>query len=262
MMIKNTILSSLKQSFQIKNKKLLFAGLFVLQALTVILAAWIFAHYYLIIVDLLAKMMQTLESIDPSTMITLQQSMVMQLNYKVLFSTFLEGMFLLYLVYIVINGINWDLTNLLVNKKLKFPMYLLQYGILAFIFTIPAIIVFRIILRGLLDLDFFYPMKLISIGIILVTWYFMMIAFALINKYKLRQIKEHLKQTFVIGYKKAKMLVPTYLIIVLVMSAFFSVVYYLQDSAYLSVTFISIILFMLAVVWSRIYFLTTMKNLS
>jgi hypothetical protein len=260
--MKSQIISSLKQSFQIKNKKLLFAGLFVLQALTVIFVSWIFAHYYLIIVDLLAKMMQSLEGINAENMVTLQQSMVMQLNYKVLFSTFLQGMFLLYLVYIVINGINWDLSNLFVNKKLKFPIYLVQYGILAFIFTIPAIFVFRIILRSLLDLDFFYPMKLISVGIILVTWYFMMIAFALINKYEIKQIKEHLKQTFVIGYKKAKILIPAYLIIILIMSAFFSIVYYLQDSAYLSVMILSIILLMLAVVWCRIYFLTTMKNLS
>jgi hypothetical protein len=260
--MKSTILSSLKQSFQIKNRKLLFFILFVLQTGVVILVSWIFVHYYLIIVELLAKMLQAMESINPETMVTLQQSMALQLNYKNVFSLFLQGMFLMYLVYIVINGINWDLSNMFVNKKLGFPMYEIQYGILAFIFTIPAMIVFRIILKGLLNLDFFYPMKLISIGIILVTWYFMMISFALINKYEIKQIKEHLKQTFVLGYKKAKILVPTYLIIVLVISVFFSVVYKLQDSAYLSAIILSIILLMLAVVWCRIYFLTTMKNLS
>ncbi|MBW2981352.1 hypothetical protein KY343_00600 [Candidatus Woesearchaeota archaeon] len=212
--------------------------------------------------NLLNSIIQGIEQLTPESLADMQQSLRMYANLEKVTSTFSLAILVMYLVYAVLNGLNWDFTNMLVNKKLKFPKYEAQFAVLAFIFLLPAMIIFRAILNSLIQLDFLYPMKIIAGLIILATWYFMMIAFALINKYKLNKLKQHLKQTFIIGCKKAKILIPTYLIIIVVLSAFFTLIYLVQDIESLSVLILSIVLFMLSIVWSRIYFLTTMKNLS
>jgi hypothetical protein len=236
--------------------------LFVIQTGFIILISYLFVHYFTEVVEVLEPMMQSIEQMSPDTLIGTQESLMLYANLKKVTGIFSLAALVIYLIYAILNGLNWDFTNLFVNKKLGFPMYEIQFSVLAFIFLLPAMIVFRIILKSLVQLEFLYPAKIIAGLIVLVTWYFMLISFALINKYKLSQLKKHLLQTFVIGYKKAKILIPTYAIIIAVISGFLYLVYLLQDSAYLSVTFLSLILFIIAVVWTRIYFLTTMKNLS
>lgn len=256
------IILSLKQSFQIENKKLLFLLLFIIQAGFIVLISYLFVHYFTAVMELLNSMIQSIEQISPDTLINTQQNLLLYANLKKVTRIFSLAILVMYLTYVILNGLNWDFTNLFVNKKLGFPGYEIQFAVLAFIFLLPAMIIFRVILKSLIQLDFLYPLKIIFAAIILATWYFMMISFALINKYKLNQLKKHLLKTFIIGYKKAGILIPTYIIIIAVLSAFLYLVYLLQDSAYLSATFLSLILFIIAVVWSRIYFLTTMKNLS
>ena len=258
--MKSQILSSLKQSFAIKNKKLLFLILFIIQTGFIILVSYLFIHYYTIITGLLNSIMQAINQITPESIMGSQTSILLT-GYKSIVKNFTIALTVIYLSYAVINGFIWNLSNLIVNEKEDFWIYQLQFLILALIFLFPSYIFFRIILRSLIDIDFLYPMKIIFIVIFLITWYFMMLSFALINKYKLNQLKEHLKQTFIIGYKKAGVLISTYLIILAVLSAFFALIYLVQDSAYLSVIFLSISLFIIALILSRIYFLITIRNI-
>ncbi|MBW2965619.1 hypothetical protein KY342_00780 [Candidatus Woesearchaeota archaeon] len=259
--MKSSILNSLKQSFAIKDKKLLFLMLFLVQVGFIVLISYLFVHYYTVIMELLSSMMQAVNEIDLENIMGISRSSVLFTGYKQMVRTFTTAITVLYFAYALINGFVWNLSNHIVNGKEDFWKYQLQFLVLALIFLFPAYIFFRIILSSLIKLDFLYPMKLITVLIILITWYFMMIGFGLINKYKFNQLKKHLKQTFIVGYRKAGILIPTYLIILAVLLAFFGFIYLVQDSVYLSLLVFSILLFLIALMWTRIYFLVTMKNI-
>jgi hypothetical protein len=211
--------------------------------------------------DLLAPMMQAVSEIDLQNILSVSQSSVLFSGYSQIVRSFATGILVLYLTYAAINGIIWHISNFCVTGKNNFWKYQLQFFVLSFIFLFSAYVIFRIIHKSLINLDFLYPMKIITVIIILATWYFMMISFALINKYKLKQLKKHLKQTFITGYRKAKILIPTHLIILAVIFFTFYLIYISQDSIYLSALFLAIFLFLCALVWSRLYFLMTMKNI-
>jgi len=253
------IISSLKQSFQIKDKKLLFLLLFIIQTAFLGIIIYAFMHYFTLFLNFLNFAVQSLDNISSSSIF--QQNFLLDASMKSASNILLKGIGVLYAAYVLLNGLNWDFTNMFVNKKLSFPFYEIHFAVLAFIFLFPAMVIIKIIVNSLIKLGLPEPMQILFYLVLIITWYFMMISFALINKYDLSQIKEHLKETFKIGYRKAEILVPTYIIILLVLSAFITLFYFLQELPYLSVTLLSIILFIIAAVWTRIYFLTTMKNL-
>ena len=259
--MKPTILPSLKQSFTIEDKKIYCFILFLAQAGFVILLSYLFVHYYTIIMELLGGMMQAASKIDFDNIMSISRSSILFSGYSQIVKSFVKALTLIYLSYAVINGFVWNISNYCVSGKKISLMYQLQFLILALIFLFPSYIFFRIIHKSLISIDFLYPMKIITIAIILATWYFMMIAFALINKYKISQLKNHLKQTFAIGFKKYMILIPTYLIILMVLILAFYFLYAVQDSVYLSALIFGIFLFLWALVWSRLYFLVTMKNI-
>jgi len=254
----NKTINTLKQSFRlIKQNKALFTLLFFLQTGFIVLISYIFIHYYIIITDSLAGISQLMETIKLDTA-NMQQMLAINTQYNSTLKIAILAFVLAYLSYVLINGLIWDLSNKLVNKKFQFPKYEFQFALLTIIFTLPAILIFRAILKSLISLQFVEPMKIVFIAIIIITWYFMMIAFSLIQKHDLKQI---LKKAFIIGCKKAKILIPAYLIIIIILSLILYLVYYAAITSSLLLIIISLILLVESIIWSRIYFLTTAKNL-
>jgi len=233
----NKILSSLKQSFQIKNKKLLFLLLFIIQIGFFAVIIYLFIHYYTVFIESLDSVIQGIEQISPDSLPGMQQTLALYANMKNTTNILFTGLLAVYLAYALVNSLNWDFTNLLLNKKLGFPKYEIHFAVLAFIFLLPAMIMTKIVISSLVKIGFPEPMQVLFYLILLITWYFMMISFALINKYDLSQLKQHLKQTFIIGCKKAKILIPTCLIIIAVLALFIYLISLLQDVPYLHVVF-------------------------
>jgi len=259
--MRSIILKSLKQSFTLEDRKFYCFLLFLFQASFIILFSYFFVRFYINIIELLGSMIESVSKIDFDNVVSISQSAELFSGYDEIIKYFAIALAVLYLTYALINSIIWHISNYCVSGENNFWKYNLHFLILSFIFIFPAYFLFRIIHGSLINFDFLSPTKIVVAAIILITWYFMMISFALINKYKIKQLKKHLKQTFIIGYRKALILIPTYLIIISAILLSFYLIYLAQDSIYLSALLLSVFLFLWVLVWSRLYFLITMRNI-
>ena len=80
--MKSIILSSLKQSFQIKDKKLLFFLLFLIQTGFIVLISYLFVHYYNLIMTSLNAVINTLAETPIGTDFTPQQSLLLYTHFR------------------------------------------------------------------------------------------------------------------------------------------------------------------------------------
>jgi hypothetical protein len=180
------------------------------------------------------------------------------------YSSFIAALVLLlvlsYIVYLVLNGINWSLTNKLVNENQSFLRFFPKYMVLTLIFTIPLMIISYFFLR-LITLTGLQAMLFTILAVIvLVFWYFMTISFGLIHQYRFRAFKTHLSQTFKIGVMKARTLVPIALLIIVILAVLTALISLSAEIFPLLAVFIAI--FILALVWTRILCMTAVRNVS
>lgn len=261
---KKVVASSLKNSFRnIANNKFLFVIVFLTQILFVILLSFVFTYYAINIGQYAKTILEPLQEsgLEQGDITSLYKDPVAIMDaYDSMISNILMFFLSVYLLYIVLNGINWDITDNIVYKDIRFLHYQAYFAILSVIFTIPAVIVINIISNIFLNIQAVAAVIIIGFVILLIALYHMYISFSLISKYKIKEIGPLLKETFVLGYQNFWTLLPTYIIMIIVSIAPIFLMYLtIERNAFL--LFGSVILFILCIVWSRLYFLTTMKEI-
>lgn len=161
-----------------------------------------------------------------------------------------------FVVYVLINGLNWELSHYIIHKRTKIREYIPGFAILTLIFTIPLVILEKLFVTLTLKTMSIIPFTIFPI-LIIVDFYFMYISFAVLKQ---RNIKETLKTTFKLGIKNAKTLIPTYLILTLIPVLAFLLFYYTLEIGLL-VNFLTLTLFATSFVAIRMYFLNLIKEL-
>lgn len=275
----NIISNSLKESFSIikKNKKI-FLLLFILQVIFISLISFINVNYQ-------TKMLQSTKSIieyldelntdETSFGLDLIQRksplgpdpllISRNFNYIIYNLQFLLAYSLI--IFILLNGFIWFLTSNLVYKKSliikklpkEFFVYVLKFGFIMIIFSFLIYLFGYSTLKSFLNpllaqTANFTPLLLITLAL----FYFIYIAFSLLSKIKLKYL---IRNLFKIGIKKAHIILSAYIIIIIVISTFSSLSFYLIEKN-LFLLFISTILTILTLIWSRIFLILVVEKLS
>jgi MFS family permease len=263
----NLILSSLKESVRtIKKKKTYFAVLFVVQLAFLLVISAVFMHYSIKIGEDAQKVIEPLGNVSASlspadTSTLLKQSAPVYEAYNRLVSNVLMFLFLSFILYMFLNGVVWDIANLMVNEKSPFIRYQLMFGVSAFVFTFIALLFGGFFLRFLTYIGNNQIALILEILLCMAITYFAFISFGLINRYDTSQIKDFLKHAVFLGYKKFWTLIFSYLLMLLVISLFGGLIYFLLYSA-MPALILSAILFILALIWGKIFFLTVVRKVA
>jgi hypothetical protein len=261
----NLISKSLKESFTIiRDKKSYFAILFLTQLAFMIVISALFVHYSIQIGENAQKVIEPLSEISPEitpveTTRILQESDAINTAYNIMVQKIIMLLGLGFLAYILLNGITWDIANLMVNEKSSFLQYEIMFGISTFIFAFVAILFSGFFLRLLTYLGNNELAALIGLLLYIIVTYFAYISFGLINKYNTKKIKEFIKHTVNLGYNKLSILIFSYLLMTVVVVLFAGIVYQLVNSA-IPGMLLSLIILILTMNWAKIYFLVTVKN--
>ena len=278
----NAIKESLQESFQIikKNKKA-FLLLFILQAAFISLISLINISYQTKVLQSSQAIIEYLDELkfdqssvgldllekksplgpDPLLISRNFNSVLYNLKFLIFYSLS---------AFILLNGIIWFLTGNLANKnpfnlkKMKiffkcFFIYIIKFGLIKSISSFLIYLFGYSTLRSFLNPlsaqnANFMPLLLITLAML----YFIYIAFPLLYNAKLKNI---LKNLFKIGIKKAHIILSAYLIIILAISLFSLLFFYLiEKNLFLLLTSMAFIVLIL--VWARIFLILVVEKLS
>ncbi len=263
----NTILSSLKESFKIiKSKKRYFSFLFITQLIFLLVISLLLLNYSGNIGEEIENMVAPIEDISNTTMMTsaesymaLEELEAVETAYSNIIKYLIMFGLLLFLSYIFINGINWGIADLIVNKNSSFKRYLLMFGISFLFFAFLGALFSGFFLRLSTYTGSNQLIAFIGIILFIIITYLAYISFGLVHKYNPKKTKEFLKHTLKLAYKKPEILVFSYLIIFLT-TLFFAAVVYKLLYASMPYLILSIIFLILALNWGKVFFLTAVKN--
>jgi hypothetical protein len=263
--MRNIIKASLKNSFKnISKNKGLFAVLFITQLAFIIILSVIFTKYA---VEISSHAQAVMEPLQDSALVEMDITALYKnptdiyQEYKQMLSSIFMFFLFVYLCYIVINGINWDISNMILGGKCRCMHYLGTFAILFLIFTLPAVLLINIISKIFFSIELAAAIIILGLAIFLIAIYFMYISFSLINKYKLKDLKKLLKHTFKIGFKNVPVLVTTHIIMLTPQIILLALIYRLLEANFFLLILL-IILYIKAINWARIYFLTTVKEIT
>ncbi|MBD3249084.1 hypothetical protein GF336_03490 [Candidatus Woesearchaeota archaeon] len=239
--------------------RIYFIILFFTQIAFIIAISAIFANYALEFSESAQKVIEPMGELTDQRSIMDQDLSGMMAAYDQMISSVMHFLLFSFIVYIIFNGINWDLSLLIVNDKEKFMRTIAQFGIFTLIFGIPALFLISIISRIVLSLNITSSLLVFISILLIIVSYFMHISFSLIHEYKIREIKHHIKRTFSMGIRKTKHLVPVYLINLTAIAGFFALVALAADKD-LGLSALTIIAFVLVMNITRLYFITAVKK--
>ena len=262
----NTLKSSLKQSIKlIKKHKFIFLVLFATQLLLMIISSTVFINFSISMGEDINAFLAPMENIsmesEEEILTSLEPMMEKYSHYQAIVKNMALFIVTMFALYIVINSINWNLSNFVLNQKSFFFKYQLKFGILFLVFILPLVAVINFASGYIFSIEQIEIAIPIYLAVSLIFLYFMYISFANINKIKnLKQIPDIVKQSFIIGIKNVKILIPT-----LILTTGLPVLALYAISAQLEANFL-LLLFLIAVFivlinWGRITLLIVIKNL-
>lgn len=158
-------------------------------------------------------------------------------------------MFFILPAYILIGGVSWSITNSMVKKtdRRGVHKHLSKFGLLS---LISFLIIFLFLYPNLNPNVLFkgFPAQAIML-ISIIVFYFMFISFSLIRQ---TSMKEMPKKLFLIGIKKMHIIILSYFIMAAVI-VFFTISTIILVEYNLVIMSLSFILFILSIVWSRLF---------
>jgi len=171
------------------------------------------------------------------------------------------------IIFILLNGFIWFLTCNLINKNFKSLKiniknlfnYIFKFGLIALIFSFLAyLIAFSTLESSLNPFEETQKSSFAPLLLVPVLFYFMYLAFPLLNKV---QFKNILKNLFNLGIKKAHIVLLADLLTILIISVFSFLLFYLAEQN-IFLVFVSTILLTLSFVWSRIFLALVVDKLN
>ncbi len=271
-MKKNIILKSLKETFSlIRKHKLLILVLFLLQILFFSVLTFTQINYQVAIATNLQSMSQSLDNLalDDETIAQKisEKGDILDISgiyasYDKIMETLRILIIVSFLIFAVMNGINWAFTDNLIKKKSikQFFTYLWKFILLALLYGVVILtLLFLFIRTAFMGLETGDNPVFIALLLILglVAFYFMFISFALIGKANLKDI---FKKTFKIGIKKAHVILLAYMMNLAVIVLFFYLLYLIIEVNFV-LFFIVTLLFFFIFVLTRIFFILVVDKL-
>jgi hypothetical protein len=171
----------------------------------------------------------------------------------------------IYILWIIFKGINWKLCHKICKKDFPLLSFLKRFALVnifwGIILTIISYIFFRIwMVNTMADVAPISPVltTVLYVIFLILIFYFGMISYCLIPKMKTRAL---LKETFRLGFKKARIIVGGFLIAAIV----FVIIDLLLRLAFIIWTplmwILGIFILIPAFTWGRIYFILLINNL-
>lgn len=253
-----------KDSFRkIWKHRMLFLVLFFTQLVFFGLIGYAGVHYYVETMDNAASMLEQFENLSEEQISSMQlpEPYTFYENYQGMIYNLLMGVVVMYLVFLIFEGINWNLTNVIVNKArhLKEMLwYQLKYAALFLIFTIPLLLIVLGLVKSISMLGSNTQFVIGTFAFGLIDAYFLSIALGICHKYRMRELLKILKRTFVLGYTKAGALVPVGLVIFIAFAAAGALLYY-STFSFIALA-LSAVLFILIVNFGRVYCMAAVKD--
>jgi hypothetical protein len=253
------IKEAIKDSFRyIKKSPLLFIILFFTQLIFIILMSVVFVFYATHIGEYASKIMESLQNVSEATIYQLPIQDITAASSQFVHSVIMFFVFS-YLLYIILNGINWDISNIIVTEYDKILHHHISYALLALLFTIPSMIIINVLSKLFFSLELISAFIIVGLIVLLISVYFMYISFSLIKEYKPKDFGKLLKRAYDIGMTQFRLMFPIYLIMILAIAVPFGLIYLTIEMNFLLLLG-SIVLFILGINWSRIFFLTVMEE--
>ena len=273
--MKNPILSSFKELLKLmKRHKPIIMGLFLLQIVFFSVLFFINVKYQTRIYESATGVLEYLEKqqLDEEAVgvgLLSQQSilgedpLMIYRNYRLIFDSVILLLALSLLAFAAINGLNWFLTDYMINNKKmksffvyfgKFVAITAAYSVLIFLFLYAAFksSIMEAVSSGSLPLASFVPLLFL-----LAIFYFAFISLALTGRHNLKDI---LKNTLSIGTKKARILVVAYLINIVVVVSF-AFLLFLSADLHILILMTAMALFISSFIFSRIFLVLVVNNL-
>lgn len=261
-----TVKKAIKQSTEvIREHKHIFLVLFATQLLFLIISSFVFVNFSMSVGENLKGLLEPIEAIAnvPEEQLISSLGPIVEKygTYQEMLKSLTLFITAMYVIYIIVNGINWDLSNLMVNKKSPFLKYEIKFAILVFVFTLPIIAIINITSQYVFNIEqlqIAIPFYALLSFILL---YFMYISFASINKVmSITHYPTIIKDAFLTGVKKAHILLPTFLITT-GLPALFLYMISTQLEENFGILLLLIAIFIVLINWGRIVLLLVVKQL-
>ncbi len=269
---KNIISTSLKETFSlVKSNKLLILALFILQIIFFSILTVVQINYNVVIAGNLESMSQFFDNLDLDDE-TVAEKMLQKedildtsqlyTNYEGIVETLKKLVIITFLIFAILNGINWAFTDKLIARKStkEFFLYLWKFILLTLLYG-TVILVFLLFFIKISFADLMVESSsgfgYIAFVLAFIVLYFMFISFALVGR---TELKDVFRKTFSIGFKKAHIIFLTYLINVAVVYLLFFLLYFAVDMAFWLVLLITI-LFFFSFILARIFLLLVVDKL-
>lgn len=254
----------IKKGFRtIRKHWILFIILFITQILFLVILGYTGVHYYIGAIDNANAMLEQVSGLSAEQILGMQIPEPYQLyeNYKAMLYNVYMGIFMVFAVFLLFEGINWNITNTMVNKARHLKdilWYHLKYAILFLIFTIPYLLILLALFRTIAATGSNAQFILGAIAFGLIDAYFLAISLGICHKYKLKDLLVLLKRAFYLGGASWTIFLMSVIIVIVYILAG-TLLYYSAVS--LGLLVLAAALFILVVNWGRITCMTTVKEI-
>lgn len=249
----------IKESFKIirKNKRLV-----VLLLLSQILFFSVFfliqSHYQLKILEETKEVMDYLDQFEGEDLLLGDDPLMISRHYKSTMHNMRLLVLFTFLSLIILNNLNWALTNKIINKKTNFLKYTLKFALVYSIFLVLLMGVFYFAVSSSIKIAMFTGgssplLNIFSVIGLFLLIYFMFVSLALVNQ------KNMVKKLFKVGIFKVHYVLLVYAINIAVL-VFFSFILFALSALHISLVIIGLILFIFSVVWTRIFLVLVLNN--
>jgi len=171
-----------------------------------------------------------------------------------------------YLIYSVFHGLSWAISHRIIGKKIAFLRFSTQFFLINlfwFVFyVIQEVIAYLFELRDMISINVNQTpasnLSLILWLYLVILAYFALISYTLIGKYKPLKI---IANSFKLGFKKIKILFPSYLIVLLVFLIINFILVLCSRINLIFMFIVGIITVFPAMTWARVFFNLTVQKL-
>lgn len=254
----------LKKGFKnIWKSRWLFLIMFFTQIAFLVVLSYAGIVYYIGAVEHATAMLESVENITAEQIAGMQipEPYKIYEHYKGMVYNVLMGIIMVYIAFLFLDGINWNLANAIVNRTRhlkEMVLYHLKYVVLFLVFTVPLLLIMLALVKtiALTGSNVQFVLGAVIFG--LIAAYFLSISLGICYRYRLRNLTALLNRTFVLGCKKARILVPMSLIIICIYSIAGALLYFCSFSIGLFV--LAAVFFILAINWGRVACMTAVRE--
>lgn len=180
------------------------------------------------------------------------------------FNIFLQFIAVIFVLWIIFQGINWFLAARCVKKEINFKKYFLNFSIISIISLLfSGLILFFIVnlaVKNIMSQNYFantFFTNILTIILVAVILYFLFIGYATAHKHNL---KEFLKNVFILGIKNFKNIIFAYAAIIVMILIINYILGVLYPISFAAMILAGMFILMPLIALSRIYLIKSIEK--